>query len=480
MASLTNKQLIRLAEARLIEAAKVTGLPPDSLVRFRAGGYCPQPKQLQFHAACRLADSETGPDQIGFGGARGPGKSHAVFAQIALDDCQRCPGLKVLYIRKVAKNAREQFEDLRRVVLRSVPHNYNRSTGVITFPNGSRIVIGHFKNESDVDQYLGLEYDVIAIEEATTLSLSKYKTLRDSNRTSKPNWRPRIYASTNPGNVGHVWFKERFITPARKNCESETRFVFATVDDNKFVDSGYTKKLEDNTGWKLRAYRFGDWDIAAGQYFSTWNHEATVIKPFPAIPSHWPMWAALDYGFTHPTAVLLFTENDGTIYVIAEHVQAKWLPSLHAEAVHAMLGRFGRTVDSLDTFVAGADVFAQKGDANAKTIAEQYAEHGIELTAAAMDRVSGWGECLRLLGDVERKIEPRIQIFDTCERLIETIPALQHNPNKPEDVLKWDVDDEGSGGDDAADCWRYGLMARLVEPDDVPLIGGYRAGISFR
>ena len=479
MASLTNKQLIRLAEARLIEAAKVTGLPPDSLVRFRAGGYCPQPKQLQFHAACRLADSETGPDQIGFGGARGPGKSHAVFAQIALDDCQRCPGLKVLYIRKVAKNAREQFEDLRRVVLRSVPHNYNRSTGVITFPNGSRIVIGHFKNESDVDQYLGLEYDVIAIEEATTLSLSKYKTLRDSNRTSKPNWRPRIYASTNPGNVGHVWFKERFITPARKNCESETRFVFATVDDNKFVDSGYTKKLEDNTGWKLRAYRFGDWDIAAGQYFSTWNHEATVIKPFP-IPSHWPMWAALDYGFTHPTAVLLFTENDGTIYVIAEHVQAKWLPSLHAEAVHAMLGRFGRTVDSLDTFVAGADVFAQKGDANAKTIAEQYAEHGIELTAAAMDRVSGWGECLRLLGDVERKIEPRIQIFDTCERLIETIPALQHNPNKPEDVLKWDVDDEGSGGDDAADCWRYGLMARLVEPDDVPLIGGYRAGISFR
>ena len=472
MASLTNKQLIRLAEARLIESAKRVGLPPDSLVRFRAGGYCPQPKQLEFHAACRLADTDADLDQIGFGGARGPGKSHAVFAQIALDDCQRCSGLKVLYIRKVAKNAREQFEDLRRVVLRSVPHNYNRSSGVIAFPNGSRIVIGHFKNESDVDQYLGLEYDVIAIEEATTLSLSKYKTLRDSNRTSKPNWKPRIYASTNPGNIGHVWFKERFITPARKGTEASTRFVFATVDDNKFIDSGYTKKLEDNTGWKLRAYRFGDWDIAAGQYFSTWNHEAHVVKPFE-IPSHWPVWASLDYGFTHPTAVLLFTENDGTIYVIAEHVQAKWLPSLHAESIHATLGRHGRAVDSLEAFVAGADVFANKGDANAKTIAEQYAEHGIELTAAAMDRVSGWGECLRLLGDVERKIEPRIKIFDTCERLIEGIPALQHNPNKPEDVLKWDVDDEGSGGDDAADAWRYGVMARFKEADEPRLSYSY-------
>jgi hypothetical protein len=44
--------------------------------------------------------------------------------------------------------------------------------------------------------------------------------------------------------------------------------------------------------------------------------------------------------------------------------------------------------------------------------------------------------------------------------LIECIPALQHNPNKPEDVLKWDVDDEGSGGDDPADAARYGLMAK--------------------
>lgn len=477
MATLSSKQL-KPIDRLAIEAVRA-GVPQDQLRTFLARGYCPQPKQLQFHGACRAADRPGGADQIGFGGARGPGKSHAVFAQIALDDCQRQEGLKVLYIRKVAKNAREQFQDLRRTVLRGVAHAYQQQSGVITFPNGSRIVIGHFKNESDVDQYLGLEYDVIAIEEATTLSLSKYKTLRDSNRTSKPNWRPRIYASTNPGNVGHVWFKERFITPARKNAETETRFVFATIDDNKFVDSGYTKKLEDNTGWKLRAYRFGDWDIAAGQYFSTWNHEATVIKPSP-IPSHWPMWAALDYGFTHPTAVLLFTENDGMIYVIAEHVQSKWLPSLHAEAIHAMLGRFGRTVDNMETFVAGADVFANKGDANAKTIAEQYAEYGIALTAAAMDRVSGWGECLRLLGDVERKIEPRIQIFDTCERLIETIPALQHNPNKPEDVLKWDVDDEGSGGDDAADCWRYGVMARLVETEDAPLIGGSRHAIYAR
>jgi hypothetical protein len=39
--------------------------------------------------------------------------------------------------------------------------------------------------------------------------------------------------------------------------------------------------------------------------------------------------------------------------------------------------------------------------------------------------------------------------------LLETLPALQHDPNRPEDVLKVDADEKGLGGDDAADCLRY-------------------------
>ena len=36
----------------------------------------------------------------------------------------------------------------------------------VTFENGSRIVLGHYQHETDIDAYLGLEYDLIAIEEA--------------------------------------------------------------------------------------------------------------------------------------------------------------------------------------------------------------------------------------------------------------------------------------------------------------------------
>lgn len=478
MASPNSKQ-IHPAE-RLARAARAAGVSRDQLDNFLARGYCPQPKQLFFHGAARLTDKSDGPDQVGFGGARGPGKSHASFAQVALDDCQRFPGLKFLFLRKIGKAARESFEDLRIKVLSRTPHEYKSQAGVIGFKNDSRIIFGHFRTESDIDNYLGIEYDGAVIEEATQLSSSKYKQIRTCIRTAKPNWRPRVYLTTNPGGVGHVWFKQQFVEPFRKSRETDTRFIPATFRDNVFLNPEYLKTLNDLVGWLRAAWKDGDWDIAAGQYFSNWRYDVHVVKPFP-IPAHWPVWACLDYGFTHPTAVYFITENDGIIYIIAEHVEAKKLPKWHVDAIDQMAKRLGRELWEIVPFVAGPDVFQRKGDENAKTIAEQYEKYGITLVAAPNDRVSGWGEMLSLLGDLDAdpKIEPRLKVFDNCVRLIETIPALQHDPHRPEDVLKWNVDEDGVGGDDPGDSVRYGLMARLVEYQS-PLVGGERKQLVVR
>jgi hypothetical protein len=40
------------------------------------------------------------------------------------------------------------------------------------------------------------------------------------------------------------------------------------------------------------------------------------------------------------------------------------------------------------------------------------------------------------------------------------LPALQHDPHRPEDLLKVDMDDDGNGGDDAADAMRYLVATR--------------------
>jgi len=41
------------------------------------------------------------------------------------------------------------------------------------------------------------------------------------------------------------------------------------------------------------------------------------------------------------------------------------------------------------------------------------------------------------------------------------LSSLQHDPNRPEHVLKVDTDEDRIGGDDAADCCRY-LVHRSI------------------
>jgi phage terminase large subunit len=445
---------------RFLEAARAAGCPADQVRNFMRAGYAPQPKQLRFHALARACDAPDGPTAIGFGGARGGGKSHCILGQVAVDDCQRMPGLKVLLLRKVGKAVRESFEDLRGRALAGLPHTYRRQDGVLEFPNGSRIILGHFQNERDVDSYLGLEYDVIAVEEATTLTSAKYKTIKTTNRTAKAQWRPRMYSSTNPGGVGHAWYKREFVDDGRttKDEGRTTRFVPSTVDDNAFVNPDYRKTLDALTGWQKRAWRYGDWDIAAGQYFTTWREDVHVREATPEATQLRSVWGALDYGFTHYTTCYLFGEDgDGNVWILDEHAERRWIVERHANAILELLQRHGLTPTQLDTFVAGADVFSPKQ--NGGTVAGDYAGYGIMLTGANDDRLQGAAEWLRRLGDVEAGIPPTVFVSRRCARLIECLPSLEHNPHRPEDVLKVDTDDDGMGGDDPYDGARYGLMA---------------------
>jgi phage terminase large subunit len=108
--------------------------------------------------------------------------------------------------------------------------------------------------------------------------------------------------------------------------------------------------------------------------------------------------------------------------------------------------------------VAGADVFSRQIDGT--TVAGQHARLGIAPRPANMDQVNGWAEILQWLGDVEAGIRPTLFLHRRCARLAETLPALQHDPNRPEDVLKVDADEDGIGGDDAADALRYLLATK--------------------
>ena len=349
---------------RYVRAAHAAGCPADQVRNFLRAGIVLQPKQLEFAAAARACDSEGGPVEVALGGARGPGKSHALLCQLG-DDGSRHPGLKMLLLRKVGASAKEGFEGLLPKTIGRLGA-YTPSQGIFRFhDNGSWIRLGHFQHERDVDKYLGLEYDVVALEEATTLSAAKKTSIFSCCRSPVGSgWRARKYLSTNPGGVGHAWFKARFVGPCRDGCETDTRFIPCTVDDNRFASVEYVKFLDGLTGWLKRAWRYGDWDIAAGQYFTTWRRDVHVIAPPDTpYPTNWRFWLSLDYGFVHYTMVYLLAQaGDGDALILDEHGERRWLVERHCAATDAMLARHGLPKYRIERFVADPSMFSPRQD----------------------------------------------------------------------------------------------------------------------
>ena len=89
---------------------------------------------------------------------------------------------------------------------------------------------------------------------------------------------------------------------------------------------------------------------------------------------------------------------------------------------------------------------------------------------ARVGAIGGWDQMRsRFVGDDEGR--PMVACFSTCVDSIRTIPFLQHDPDKPEDLL---TDSE----DHAADEWRYACMSRpyvrTIEKPLQKIVSGYR------
>jgi phage terminase large subunit len=339
---------------------------------------------------------------------------------------------------------------------------FHKTQSSIVFPNGSKILLGGFQDERDIDKYIGIEYDLIIVEELNQLTFEKYEKLRGSLRSSKPNWRPRIYTSFNPGGVGHEFVKARYVIPHRNNKEKETRFVPSTYKENVALNTEYTDYLEGLQGDLGKAWREGEWDLFAGQYFTQFSYNKHVVEPF-TIPERWPRFISIDpSGRSGTTSCHWYTvDSDGTVYVYREHFATDMDGDEHAEAI----ARKSKDEDGVEEpyryGVIDSAAFAKAG--YSETMVEIYQRHGVgvnyQLIPAAKERVVGWNvmhQYLRVDAPSHNNPnpQPKLKIFKTCPNLIREIPMAQHDEHKPEDVADMK---KGAEHMDALDDCRYFL-----------------------
>jgi len=441
---------------RCFETAFSLGVPKDQAKKFVELGYIPLPWQWEFHAIARQADLDNGPVDIGLGGARGPGKSHAVLSQAALDDCQRIRGLKGLFLRQTGVAAKESFEDLVDKVLRGRV-KYSKSGSTLKLDGGSKIILGGFKDENDIDKYIGIEYDFIIVEELNQLTEDKYTKLRGSLRTSKIGWRPRMYTSFNPGGIGHSFVKNRYIIPHRKQEEKETRFVGSTYKSNPYLNKEYIEYLESLTGDLGKAWREGEWELFAGQYFDEWRERLHVINPFIPTRDNLLIVGGMDWGSAKPFAFHLSTIrkiyfNEISFFRVKtffEEYGTKKRPEEWSEDIIINLKRYGLTLKDIEWVRADPSIFGKLNDMS-KSIRDQFVDADNKwslIKPANNDRINGW-QIMRDWLSIAPDGLPYWQVTSNCKNLIRTLPELIHD-----DLHVEDVDTEGE--DHSGDAMRY-------------------------
>jgi hypothetical protein len=428
--------------------------------------------------------------EILYGGAAGGGKSHCMRA-LAIYYAISVPNIQIFLFRRLSEDLKKNHLDGANGFVATLAELVNKkacsinySTAQITFWNGAKIHLCHCQHEKDVIKYQGVEINVLLIDELTHFSEYIYKFLRGRVRLGGLpvpkdliGHLPRIVAGSNPGGVGHDFVKTTFIDdkdPIRIYQMDEEeggmtrQFIPAKLADNPTMlknDPSYAHKLLGLGGALAKAMLEGDWDAIEGAYFDTFDKEKHIVEDF-IVPDGWHKIRAFDWGYSAPFCVLWGAVSDGSIINIGgkpivfprdsiviyrEYYGTTGKPNegikLNAREIAKEIRKM-QQFESINDQVADPAIF----DVSVGTsINEEMNKEKVFWRPADNKRVAGWQQIRTRLKGIDNK--PLLFIMQSCKALIRTLPIMQYDQTKPED-LNTKLEDH------ACDTLRYLCMSR--------------------
>lgn len=435
----------------------------------------PQPKQEMFLKARKK--------YIGFGGARGGGKSFAVRIKSILLALKH-GGIRILIVRRTFPELkRNHIEPMRKLLyplIKEKKVKYNQTDKMFRFFNDSIIEFMYCENETDTDRLQGAEYDVIFIDEATQLLEKQIKDIAVCVRGVN-NFPKHVYFTCNPGGRGHGYIKRIFIDKKYLSGEKpeEYEFIQSKVSDNKALmtfQPDYVAQLEALPPKRRRAWLDGDWDVYEGQFFDDFVNDPDhygdglythVIEPF-APPKRWQIYRSYDFGYGKPFSCGWWAvDEEGVMYRIHEYygcekdeenVGVKMTPDQQFREISK--------IEQTHKWLKGKNIYGIADPSiwdgsRGESVAETAEKYGVYFEPGDNARVAGWMQCHYRL-QFDHNGFPMMYVFNTCEAFIRTIPVLISSDTNPEDL-------DTTMEDHVADEWRYMCMSRPITPPESTL-----------
>ena len=432
------------------------------------------------HAGPQTEFCKRGEFEILFGGAAGPGKTDCLIMEATR--YASIPGYRAIIFRRT-------FPLLQEIIDRcwkwypQLGGEYRAGEHRWYWSSGATVQLSHMQHENNKYDHQGKEYHFVGFDELTQFLETQYLYILSRVRVPPDNVQLRVRSTTNPGGLGHVWVKDRFVDitqPLETYIDPDTGqsrvFIPAKIYDNPTLmerDPLYVKRLEALTEVERKRLLHGEWDVFEGQAFPELSQRVHGCDDFD-IPPEWEKFMAFDWGYSKPWVALWFAiDFDGCMYLYKELYGCKdgepdtGLRQNNDEICRAILDVEREKVRYRVADPACWSPTKVKGSNKnfGPSFVEDAGHHGLFFTKADNDRMRGRQQCHQRFAlehevdssGVVTKEYPRFVAFSSCKHWWRTMTQLHEHGKNPEEI---DTDQE----DHHYDTTRYAFMSRPIVP----------------
>ena len=435
--------------------------------------------------------------EVFFGGARGGGKTDAVLGKWGICASRYGSHFNAIMFRRTTVSAEDAIERAKEIYGPIGASYVGSPNPTFRMPNGGRISFRYLETVSDADEWQGRNVTHTWVEEAGQYPSPEPIYRLNGVLRSAHGVPTQMVLTANPGGAGQHWIRDRYelhpfpsfprviLKTLANGAIHKIAVIPSRITDNKILtarDPTYINRLYMVGSAELvRGWLMGDWSAIPGAFFDTWNENKHVIAPFQ-IPDHWMRFRSADWGYANPFSVGWWavvsdpfeTPREGKILPRGALVRYReWYGGKQGAGLRLDAEEWGKGILERETIgkdASGKPVYEpiQYGVIDPSALAanggpsigeRMFTATGGRINFRAADNtrngarghVGGWDVMRARIKGVDDV--PMLYVFSTCVDSIRTIPVVQHDQDKPEDL---DTDSE----DHAVDEIRYACMSR--------------------